>query len=185
MSTSHEDDLVAFACNGEQVTLPARPLETVLGLLRSQGLTGTKRGCSRAQCGACTILVDGAPRYACVLLPRDVEARDVRTVEGLAGPDGRLHRLQQAFIEQRAFQCGFCTPGMLMAALVLLESREPLDEAAVRRGLAGNLCRCGSYDHIVSAVLACAPCPGDDADVPHERARNDAVDGSANRSVVR
>ncbi|MDG2907839.1 MAG: (2Fe-2S)-binding protein [Acidimicrobiales bacterium] len=117
------------------------------------GLTGTNVGCDTSSCGACTVLVDGRSAKSCTLLAVQVDGADVTTIEGLAGPDG-LHPMQQAFHECHALQCGYCTPGMVMAAVSLVDEYDDLDAAGVRVGLEGNLCRCTGYQNIVAAVLA-------------------------------
>ena len=133
-----------------------RPHWTLLQLLGDVvGLTGTKNGCSQGVCGACTVLLDGEPVRACLLLAVRADGRRVTTVEGL-GADGALHRLQQTFVDEGAVQCGFCTPGMLMVALALLEENPRPTEMEVRDALIGNLCRCTGYARIVRAVLAAA-----------------------------
>jgi carbon-monoxide dehydrogenase small subunit len=147
---------VTFTVNGRSATLQVEPNETLAGMLRDRlFLTGTKVSCDAQVCGSCTVLVDDLPVSACTVLAADVPDRSVRTVEGLA-IDGRLSSLQQAFIDHAAFQCGYCTPGMLMAATALLESGEELTREKVAEGLDGNLCRCTGYVPIVDAVLAAA-----------------------------
>jgi xanthine dehydrogenase YagT iron-sulfur-binding subunit len=146
--------------NGASYELTPAGHETLLTVLRDRlELTGTKLVCGRGECGACTVLfqeADGAaPRsaYACLTLAAGCDGCSVTTVEGLA-PDGDLHALQQTFIEHDALQCGFCTPGQLLAAAALLAGDPAPTEDAVRRGMSGNLCRCGTYPRIVSAVIA-------------------------------
>lgn len=119
------------------------------------GLTGVRVGCEHGVCGACTILVDGRTVRACLMLAVQADGADVRTVESLAR-DGRLHPLQQAFWEQHGLQCGYCTPGMLMTAVELLEHTPDPTEAEVREAIAGNICRCTGYVHIVRSILAAA-----------------------------
>ncbi|HUH95288.1 MAG TPA: 4-hydroxybenzoyl-CoA reductase subunit gamma [Casimicrobiaceae bacterium] len=119
------------------------------------GLTGTKQGCDGGECGACTVLVDDEPRLACITLAASCEGGHVETIEGLA-VDGRMSRLQQAFHEKLGTQCGFCTPGMIMAAEALLRRRPNPSEAEIRAALAGNLCRCTGYVKIVESVRAAA-----------------------------
>ena len=119
------------------------------------GLTGTKQGCDGGECGACTVLVDGRPRLACSTLAHSVAGREVETVEGLAR-DGRLSRLHRAFHEHLGSQCGFCTPGMIMAAEALLRTNPQPDRAAIKAALAGNLCRCTGYVKIIESVEAAA-----------------------------
>ena len=142
--------------NGRPHELTIEPHETLADVLRDRlGLTGTKVSCDAQVCGACTVLVDGLAVSACTYLAVGAEGRAVRTVEGL-GRDGRLAPLQQAFIDQAAFQCGFCTSGMLMAATALLEEQPHPTREEVVAALEGNLCRCTGYVSIVAAVLAAA-----------------------------
>ena len=125
-------------------------------LLRDElGLTGTNVGCDTSSCGACTVLVDGLSAKSCTLLAVQVDGAELTTIEGLAGDDG-LHPMQQAFQDCHGLQCGFCTPGMVLAAVSLLDEYQDLDGDAVRKGLEGNLCRCTGYQNIVKAVLAAA-----------------------------
>jgi 4-hydroxybenzoyl-CoA reductase subunit gamma len=119
------------------------------------GLTGTKEGCDGGECGACTVLIDGEPRLACITLAASCEGRHVETIEGLA-VDGRMNRLQQAFHEKLGTQCGFCTPGMIMAAEGLLRRHPTPTEAEIREALSGNLCRCTGYVKIIESVQAAA-----------------------------
>jgi 4-hydroxybenzoyl-CoA reductase subunit gamma len=119
------------------------------------GLTGTKRGCDGGECGACTVLVDGEPRLSCITLAARCEGATVQTIESLA-ENGRMSRLQRAFHEKLGTQCGFCTPGMIMAAEALLQSNPAPDEAQIRAALSGNLCRCTGYVKIIEAVKAAA-----------------------------
>jgi aerobic-type carbon monoxide dehydrogenase small subunit (CoxS/CutS family) len=152
------DDLLDahLIVNGASRRLRIEPRETLADVLRDRlGLTGLKISCDAQVCGACTVLVDGLPVSACTFLAIDADGRRVRTVEGLA-EDGRLSPLQQAFIDQAAFQCGFCTAGMLMAATALLEEQPDPSRTDVVHGLEGNLCRCTGYEPIVEAVLAAA-----------------------------
>jgi len=121
----------------------------------SAGLTGTKQGCDGGECGACTVLVDGEPRLACITLAASCEGRHVETIEALA-VDGRMSRLQRAFHEKLGTQCGFCTPGMIMAAEALLRRRPNPSEGEIREALSGNLCRCTGYVKIVESVQAAA-----------------------------
>jgi aerobic-type carbon monoxide dehydrogenase small subunit (CoxS/CutS family) len=147
---------IVLDVNGTRHELDVEPRLLLADLLRDRmGLTGTKIGCAMGACGACTVLLDGEPVRSCVLLAVQAAGRTVRTVEALA-PDGALGRLQQAFRSHHALQCGFCTPGMLMTLLPLVQSGEPLDEDAVREAVAGNLCRCTGYETIVTAALEAA-----------------------------
>jgi len=147
---------VAMMVNGRDQDLSIEPNETLADVLRERlGLTGVKVSCDAQVCGACTVLVDGLPVSGCTFLAADADGRRVRTVEGLA-VDGVLSPLQQAFIDHAAFQCGFCTPGMLMAATALLEDMPDPSREEVIEGLEGNLCRCTGYAPIIDAVLAAA-----------------------------
>jgi len=145
--------LMKFDINGEIYEDEIDTRRTLLEALRENfGLMGTKKGCNEGECGACTVLLDGKPVASCLVLAGEAQGKTIETVEGLS-QDGELHPLQQAFIEHGSFQCGFCTPGMLMAAKGLLnENREP-SEQDVRRAIAGNLCRCTGYNKIVEAIL--------------------------------
>lgn len=164
---------LTLTVNGRSHTLRIEPRETLADILRDRlGLTGTKVSCDAQVCGACTVLVDDLAVSACTYLAIDADERAVRTVEGLA-TDGALSPLQQAFIDHAGFQCGFCTPGMLMAATVLLEEDPDPSRDAVIHGLEGNLCRCTGYAQIVDAVLGAAAGSRGDAG-PRGDAREDA-----------
>ncbi len=144
-----------FTLNGRTVSLDVVGTRRLLDVLREDlGATGTKEGCGEGECGACCVLIDGAVVDSCLIAAGQVEGREVTTVEGLAD-GGRLTALQQAFIEHGAAQCGICTPGMLLAAHVLLQGSRRLTADDVRAGLAGNLCRCTGYTKIIDAVLSC------------------------------
>lgn len=148
--------ILRFRLNGRPVEVEVPPGRRLLDLLREDlGLTGTKEGCGEGECGACTVLVDGKPRLSCLTLAIQVEGKDVLTVEGL-GQAGRLHPLQEAFVEGASVQCGFCTPGFLMAAYALLLANPNPTRPEVREWLSGNLCRCTGYEQIVEAVLRAA-----------------------------
>jgi carbon-monoxide dehydrogenase small subunit len=156
---------VSFTLNGTRQTLDVPPNTLLVDLLRTRlGLTGTHVGCDTTQCGACTVHLDGRPVKSCTVLAGQIEGAAVTTIEGI-GTAAVLHAMQSAFRECHALQCGFCTPGMIMAAVGLVESGEltGLDEAsarrAVREGLDGNLCRCTGYHNIVDAVLRAAGLP--------------------------
>ena len=137
-----------------EVEVPANT--TLFRLIRDElGLLGTKDGCSQGVCGACTVLVDGQTVRSCLTLAVRADGKEVTTIEGLK-EDGKLHRLQQAFIDEGAVQCGFCTPGMLLSSAALLEENPQPTEGQVREALVGNLCRCTGYARIVRAVLAAA-----------------------------
>jgi carbon-monoxide dehydrogenase small subunit len=147
---------VALRVNGRSHELAVEPRELLADVLRRRlGLTGLKVSCDVQVCGACTVLVDGLAVSACTYLAVDADGREVTTVEGLA-PDGRLGPLQQAFIDHAAFQCGFCTPGMIVAATALLADNPSPTREEVVAGLEGNLCRCTGYVPIIDAVLAAA-----------------------------
>ncbi len=147
---------VTLVVNGEAHEIVVDPIESLLHVVRDRlGLTGTKEGCSTGYCGACTVLVDGQPVNACLYFAVDADHRAVTTVEGLAEA-GTLHALQRAFIERGALQCGYCTPGMLLAAKALLDAERDPSEERVRAALAGNLCRCTGYQPIVDAVIDAA-----------------------------
>ncbi|MBX3456460.1 MAG: (2Fe-2S)-binding protein [Ferrovibrio sp.] len=143
---------LAFAVNGEQRSLQVEPRELLIDVLRNQlGLTGTKRSCDVQVCGACTVLVDGQPTSACSTLAVEADGCAVQTIEGLA-KDGRMDRIQQAFLDHGALQCGFCTPGFVMAVHALLTQHEKPDDATIRHYLHGNICRCTGYVKIIEAV---------------------------------
>ena len=145
---------VSVTVNGTTLLADVVPRTLLVHYLRDElGLTGTNIGCDTSSCGACTVLVDGRSAKSCTLLAAQVDGAEVTTIEGLAGDDG-LHPMQQAFHECHALQCGYCTPGMVMAAVSLVDEYDDLDAAGVRVGLEGNLCRCTGYQNIVKAVLA-------------------------------
>ena len=147
---------VAFTVNGRARTIEVAARRTLAETLRYDlGLTGTKVGCNRAECGSCTVVLDGRAVFACTVLAVEAAGRDVTTVEGLAGPDG-LHPLQEAFIEYDAVQCGICIPGILMSLKALLDTTAAPSEDDARHAVAGNLCRCGTYPNTVKATLAAA-----------------------------
>ena len=144
---------VTLTVNGRERSATIEPRRLLCDLLREDfGLTGIKIACAQGPCGACTVQVDGEPVRSCLILAAQADGREVRTVEGLAGPGGGLHPLQAAFAAEGALQCGFCTPGFLMLLEPLVELDEPLDDAALRHAASANLCRCTGYDGIVRAV---------------------------------
>ena len=148
--------LLSLEVNGRPHQVAAAGSALLLEVLRDQlGLTGTKQGCDGGECGACTVLVDGQPRLACITLAASVAGRRIETIEGLSEA-GRMSRLQQAFHEQLGTQCGFCTPGMVMAAEALLRREPRPSEPQIREALAGNLCRCTGYVKIIESVQAAA-----------------------------
>jgi len=148
---------VSVSVNGQAATHDVDPRPPLVFYLRDVlGLTGTKVGCDTTSCGACTVLLDGESVKSCTVLALQADGGAITTIEGLAASDGRLHPVQQAFQAAHGLQCGYCTAGMVMAAVSLLDHDDDLTEAAVREGLEGNLCRCTGYHNIVRAVLAAA-----------------------------
>jgi carbon-monoxide dehydrogenase small subunit len=144
---------VQTSINGEAVEFLCEPWQSLLEVLRETlGFTGTKDGCNNGNCGACNVLLDGVLINACLILAAEVSGKQIMTIEGIATPDG-LHPLQQKFLQHAALQCGFCTPGMILAAKALLDQNPHPTEQQIRRWLAGTLCRCTGYDKIVRAVL--------------------------------
>ncbi|ADV12019.1 (2Fe-2S)-binding protein [Mesorhizobium sp. M7A.F.Ca.CA.001.09.2.1] len=142
--------------NGRDHDLQLEPRVTLLDALRDRlGLTGTKKGCDHGQCGACTVHIDGERVLACLTLAAQVEGRTVTTIEGLAR-EGEMHPVQAAFLEQDAFQCGYCTPGQIMSAVACIREGHAGSDEEIREYMAGNLCRCGAYPHIVAAVRQAA-----------------------------
>ena len=149
--------LISVEVNGTRRQHEVEPRLLLVQYLRETlGLTGTNIGCDTSSCGACTVLLNGESVKSCTLLAAQADETAIVTIEGLGGPDGALHPVQEAFREHHALQCGYCTSGMVMAAVSLLAEEEHLDEKGVREGLEGNLCRCTGYHNIVKAVLACA-----------------------------
>ena len=146
-----------FILNGREMTVATSPDRRAVDLLRTDlRLTGVKECCGAGECGACTILVNGESRLSCLMLAAQLEDKTVITIEGVANGNGELHAVQQAFLQAGAVQCGFCTPGMVLATLDLLQRIPSPTEAEIRAGLSGNLCRCTGYQKIVEAVLAAA-----------------------------
>jgi carbon-monoxide dehydrogenase small subunit len=147
---------VRLKVNGKMHEVETEPFRTLLQVIREDlGLTGTKSGCERGECGACTVLVDGVAVNSCLMPGMEVEDKEVLTIEGLAR-NGHLHPLQEKFIELGAIQCGFCSPGMILMAKALLDRNPRPTEEEVRREISGNYCRCTGYDKIVEAILAAA-----------------------------
>ena len=143
---------VKIAVNGEEYELLVKPNELLIDLLRDRlDLTGTKEGCGTGDCGGCTVLVDGKPLNSCLTLALEVDGKNILTIEGLA-QGGELHPLQKAFIDEGAVQCGFCTPGMILSAKALLDENPHPSEEEIKRGIAGNFCRCTGYKKIVKAI---------------------------------
>jgi aerobic-type carbon monoxide dehydrogenase small subunit (CoxS/CutS family) len=141
--------------NEHEVLVPSH--RTLLEVLREElGLMGTKSSCDMGTCGSCTVLIDGLPVLSCLTLAHEVEGREITTIEGLRGEEGRLHPLERSFVEHGAIQCGFCTPGMILASQALLNEKPHPSEEEIRQALAGHLCRCTGYVQIVDAVQAAA-----------------------------
>jgi xanthine dehydrogenase YagT iron-sulfur-binding subunit len=151
-----EPTAIVLSVNGRKYRLAVEPRETLISVLRERlGLTGSKPGCERGECGACTVLLDGSTRYSCLTLAVEAQGHLITTIEGLA--DGEeLSGLQKAFIAEDGYQCGFCTPGLVMAAEGLLKSNPSPSIDDVRLGMSGNLCRCGAYGHVFKAVQKAA-----------------------------
>jgi xanthine dehydrogenase YagT iron-sulfur-binding subunit len=146
---------ISLTVNEQSHRLRVEPRQTLLEVLRdSLGLAGTKPGCERGECGACTVLIDGVPRYSCQTLAVEAEGHSITTIEGLGGE--KLSPVQQGFIEQDGMQCGYCTPGQVMAAEGLLRRTPDPTFDEIRMGMSGNLCRCGAYDHIFKSVKRAA-----------------------------
>ena len=145
--------LLKLVVNGEPYEVAAEPSSTLVEVLREElGLTGTKVGCGEGDCGACTVLLEGRAVNSCLMLAVQAEGRAITTIEGLS-QEGRLHPIQQAFVDHGAIQCGFCSPGMILSAKALLDENPSPTEEEVRAGIAGNLCRCTGYQKIVEAIL--------------------------------
>ena len=148
--------VVSVVVNGRRRKIRAHPLKRLLDVLREDcGLTGTKEGCGEGECGACTVLVDGLPMTACTTFAFELDGTAVTTIEGLS-KEGRLHSVQRAFLEHSAFQCGFCTPGMILSVKALLDHHHDPDEMTIRQWLDANICRCTGYQMIIEAVRAAA-----------------------------
>ncbi len=148
---------ITLTVNGVAHTVDVEPRTLLVHALRDHlGLTGTNIGCDSSSCGACTVLIDGRSAKSCTVLAAQAEGTEITTIEGLAGDDGQLHPMQEAFHTCHGLQCGYCTPGMVMAAVSLVDEYPDLDEEGVRIGLEGNLCRCTGYHNIVRAVLTAA-----------------------------
>jgi xanthine dehydrogenase YagT iron-sulfur-binding subunit len=144
---------MSLRVNGNPYQIAVDVRTSLLDLLREHiGLTGTKKGCDHGQCGACTVLFDGRRVLSCLTLARVAENHDITTIEGLKGENGALHPMQQAFIDNDAFQCGYCTPGQIMSAVACVEEGHARNDAEIREYMSGNLCRCAAYPNIVAAI---------------------------------
>lgn len=148
---------IVLQVNGARHSLSVDTRMTLLDALRERiGATGTKKGCDQGQCGACTVHLDGERVLSCLTLAVSVRGRAVTTIEGLAGADGGLHPMQQAFVDNDAFQCGYCTPGQIMSAVAVVNEGLATDPDSIREAMSGNLCRCAAYPNIVAAVVQAA-----------------------------
>jgi len=146
--------LLTLTINGQPRRVDVLPNETLAMTLRYKlNLTGTKLGCDRGECGACTVLIDDVSTYSCSTLTHSVRNREITTIEGLQSPDGTLHPVQQAMIDELGPQCGFCTPGQIMSAVALLKANPSPTREQARLAMSGNLCRCGAYDHYLNSVM--------------------------------
>src|SRR6202171_5623904 len=146
--------LVTLNVNGQQSRVDVMKQETLAMTLRYKlGLTGTKIGCDRSECGACTVLIDDVPHYSCSILTHTVRGRNIVTVEGLASADGKLHPVQQGIIDEQGFQCAFCMPGFIMATVGFLKTSPNPTRQELAQGISGNLCRCQDYDKILLALM--------------------------------
>jgi len=151
------ETMLRLNINGQMRTVDVLPNETLAMTLRYKlNLTGTKLGCDRGECGACTVLIDDVSSYSCSTLTHQVRSRVIMTIEGLEAADGTLHPVQQAMIDELGPQCGFCTPGQIMSAVALLRSNPSPTRDEARQALSGNLCRCGAYDHYLNSVMRAA-----------------------------
>jgi aerobic-type carbon monoxide dehydrogenase small subunit (CoxS/CutS family) len=149
--------LISLNVNGTVRRVDVLPNETLAMTLRNKlGLTGTKLACDRGECGACSVLIDGISNNSCSMLTHSMGSRNITTIEGIASPAGELHPVQAAMIDELAPQCGFCTPGQIISAVALLDKNPNPTREETRQALAGNLCRCGAYDHYLSSVLRAA-----------------------------
>jgi len=146
--------LVTLDVNGQQRRVDVMKQETLQHTLRYKlGLTGTKLGCDRSECGACTVLVDDIPHYSCSILTHTVRGKNITTIEGLASPEGKLHPVQQGVIDEQGFQCAFCMSGFIMATVGYLKTNPSPTRAELAHGISGNLCRCQDYDKILNAMM--------------------------------
>jgi aerobic-type carbon monoxide dehydrogenase small subunit (CoxS/CutS family) len=146
--------LLTLRVNGQDRRVDVMPQETLAMTLRYKlGLTGTKLGCDRSECGACTVLVDGVPRYSCSVLTHSVRQRNILTIEGLQAADGTLHAVQQGVVDEQGFQCAFCMTGFIMATVGYLKTNPNPTRAQLAHGVSGNLCRCQDYDKILTALM--------------------------------
>jgi aerobic-type carbon monoxide dehydrogenase small subunit (CoxS/CutS family) len=153
-SSGDAERLITINVNGQQRRADVMKQETLAWTLRHKlGLTGTKLGCDRAECGSCTVLIDNVPHYACSVLTHTVRDRKVLTIEGLASADGKLHPVQQGVVDEQGFQCAFCMPGFIMASVGFLKTNPNPTRTQLAHGVSGNLCRCQDYDKILTALM--------------------------------
>ena len=151
---SSAERLITLNVNGRERRVDVLPTETLANTLRYKlNMTGTKIGCNRGECGACTVLIDGVPNYACSVLTQNIKDKEVVSIEGVKEADGTLHAVQQAFIAENAPQCGFCTPGQVMSAVALLNNNPRPTKLEAAAAMSGNLCRCGAYEHYLNGVM--------------------------------
>ena len=147
---------VSIMVNGKSYKISTPPWRTLLEVIREDlGLTGTKEGCGLGECGACTVIMEGRAVNSCLVLATEADGKQITTIEGLAD-GGRLHPIQQAFVNHGGFQCGFCTPGMIISAKALLDENQSPDDEEIKRAIAGNLCRCTGYTKIIESIKAAA-----------------------------
>jgi carbon-monoxide dehydrogenase small subunit len=148
--------LIRFTVNGKEYEVSVPPWRTLLEVIREElGLTGTKEGCGLGECGACTVIMEGKAVNSCLVLAAEADGKEITTIEGLAQGD-KLHPIQQAFIDHGGFQCGFCTPGMIMSAKALLDENPKPSEDEIKKGISGNFCRCTGYTKIIESIKAAA-----------------------------
>jgi aerobic-type carbon monoxide dehydrogenase small subunit (CoxS/CutS family) len=153
-SSSSFERLITLSVNGQKRHVDVMPQETLAMTLRNKlGLTGTKIGCDRAECGACTVLIDDVPQSSCSILTHSVRGKEIVTIEGMTGADGTLHPLQQGVLDEQGFQCGYCAPGFLMAAVGFLKTNPSPTRQELAHGISGNLCRCQDYEKILDALM--------------------------------
>lgn len=153
---------ISFTLNNKDVEVEASPNLTLLDLLRDQlGLTGTKKGCEKGECGACTVLIDGHSVNSCLILVGQIEGKEILTIEGVS-KNGELNRIQKAFAEKGAVQCGYCTPGFIMSTKALLDKNPHPTKEEIKEGISGNVCRCTGYEQIIEAIEAVAQGEYDD-----------------------